>query len=55
MAGQPWTAPLKDTAHALMGYPALIPAEPFHFDHSEVSPMTNKSPEVRKSLLERMA
>ena len=35
--------------------PALIPALPFHFDHSEASPRTRKTANARKSLRTLMA
>ena len=55
MAGQPVTEPQKFTAHTLIGDPALIPAVPFHLDHSETSPITSKTADKRKSLRARMA
>ena len=55
MAGQPCTEPLKLTDHALMGYPALMPALPFHFDHSETNPINRKAAEATNSFRERMA
>jgi len=54
IAGQPCTDPLNVTAHWSMGYPALMPALPFHFDHNEIRPITTSTAEDQKSLRERM-
>ena len=42
-AGHPCTEPLNVTAHCSMGNPAVMPAFPFHFDHSDVKLITRKT------------
>jgi hypothetical protein len=49
-AGPPFTEPQKFTAHALAADPALMPADPFHLDHSETSPITSKIADAGKSI-----
>jgi len=54
-AGKPWTDPLKLTAQESRLVPALRPALPFHFDHREASPSTNRTADAMNSLCTRMA
>jgi hypothetical protein len=53
-AGKPLTEPLNFTAQAAMESPASMLAVPFHFDHREARPRTNKTAEVMNSLCSRM-